>query len=114
MSLSSYFEAFSYSVSVVTHHKTHTISHPISDKSPGLSSRNFHSLSTSLRHPISHQSQSHSPQTCTHTHQSPLPRAASFSCPFDGEIRPPAIHRRLGQPKRREDQIILRRGKIIG
>lgn len=39
----SYFGASSYSVSVVTHHKTHTISHPTLDKSRGLSSTNSHS-----------------------------------------------------------------------
>ncbi len=42
-SLRSYFGASSYSVSVVTHHKTHTISHPTSDKFRGLSSTNSHS-----------------------------------------------------------------------
>ena len=41
--LHSYFGAFSYCVSVVTLHKTHTISHQTLDKSRGLSSINSHS-----------------------------------------------------------------------
>jgi hypothetical protein len=36
LTLRSCFGAFSYSVSAVTHHKTHIISHPTSDKSHGL------------------------------------------------------------------------------
>jgi len=41
--LRSYFGASSYSASVVTHHKTHTILHPTLDKSRGLLSTNSHS-----------------------------------------------------------------------
>jgi hypothetical protein len=88
----SYSGASSYSVSADIHHKTHIISHLTSGKSHEPLLISSHWYSTSRRHRINHQNQSHFHWSCTHTHPSPQRRAAAFaSYRLDGGLRPLVI-----------------------